>query len=99
MNSRQYRQLRQRRSAASISANRKRIHPDTEAEHLIEFASMWAPFGGPTDEEIYVHFGMTAQRFVERLWQVISESTCPLDEIHKLVCAYPRHHRSSGPGD
>ena len=55
---RQYRQWRQRRRTAWIDANRKHHHPDTEAEFLIEFASMWAPFGGATEEEILVHFGM-----------------------------------------
>ena len=89
MNSRQYRQWRHRRRAAWIEANRKRNHPDTEAEHLIEFASRWAPFGGAPEEEILVHFGMTTRRFVERLWQVIPESNGLQDEIRILARIYP----------
>ena len=89
MNSRAY---RQRRRAAWIEANRKRSHPDTESERLIEFAVRWAPFGGATEEEILVHFGMTPRRFIERLWQVIPESTCAQDEIRVLASAYPDHH-------
>ncbi|MDT2006075.1 hypothetical protein FXW78_17725 [Rhodococcus opacus] len=88
MNSREYRQWRQRRRAAWIEANRKRNHPDTEVERLIEFAIMWAPFGGATEEEILVRFGMTTRRFIERLWQVIPESNCTQDEIRILASAY-----------
>ena len=96
MNSREYRQWRQRRRAAWIEVNRKRKHPDVEAERLIEFASMWAPYGGPPDEELLVHFGMTTRRFIERLWQVIPESNCVPDEIRSLASAYPHHRRTSG---
>jgi hypothetical protein len=96
MNSRKYRQFRQRRRAAWNESNRKRNHPDIEAERLLEFASMWAPFGGAPDEEILVHFGMTTPRFIERLWQVISESNCAQDEIRTLSSAYPRYRRSLG---
>ncbi|AII08031.1 hypothetical protein EP51_26745 [Rhodococcus opacus] len=94
MNSREYRQFRQRRRAATSEANRTRAHPDTEAEHLIEFASMWVPFGGATEEEILVRFGMSRRRFIERLWQVLAESNCGQDEIRNLASAY----RTGGPG-
>jgi len=60
MNSREYRLLRQRRRAARIEANRKRNRPDTEAEQLIGFARMWAPFGGASEEEILVHWNDSA---------------------------------------
>ncbi|TQC43926.1 hypothetical protein EEB14_40375 [Rhodococcus sp. WS4] len=81
--------LRQRRRAARIEAN-KRNHPDPEAKHLIEFASMWAPFGGVAEEEVLVRFGMTAHRFIERLWQVIAESGCAEEEVGDLASVYPR---------
>ncbi|AII03350.1 hypothetical protein C8E05_7179 [Rhodococcus wratislaviensis] len=97
MNSREYRRWRQRRRAAWIQANRTRNHPDPEAEHLIEFAMMWAPFGGATEEEILVRFGMTARRFIERLWQVIPESDCAQDDICILATVYPHHRRTGGP--
>nr|WP_081437572.1 hypothetical protein [Rhodococcus jostii] len=90
MNSREYRQRRQRRPAAWDEPQRKRKYPDTEAERLIEFAGMWAPYGGAPEEEILVHFGMTTHRFIERLWQVIAQSNCGHDEIRSLAGAYPR---------
>jgi hypothetical protein len=104
MNSRQYRQYRQyrqwrhRRRAAWIEANRKRNHPDPEAEHLIEFAMMWTPFGGASEEEILVRFGMTARRFIDRLWQVIPEANCAQDDIRLLASVYPHYRRTGGPG-
>ncbi|TQC47204.1 hypothetical protein EEB14_21765 [Rhodococcus sp. WS4] len=94
MNSREYRQWRQRRRAAWIEANRKRNHPDTEVERLIEFASRWAPFGGAPEEEVLVHFGMTMRRFIERLWQVIPDSNCAQGEMRSLASTYPHPLRT-----
>ncbi|RYF48926.1 MAG: hypothetical protein EOO27_34580 [Comamonadaceae bacterium] len=96
MNSQQYRRWRQRRHAAWNYPNREHKHPDPDAERLIEFANMWAPYGGATAEEILVHFGMTIHRFIERLWQVIPESNCIDEEIRTLASAYPRagHRRT-----
>ncbi|WAM18978.1 hypothetical protein OYT95_41100 (plasmid) [Rhodococcus sp. JS3073] len=96
MNSQEYRRWRQRRRAAWIAINRKRKHPDSEAELLIEFASIWAPYGGATEEEILVNFGMTKHRFIERLWLVIAESNCDLEEIRNLEHAYPSHWWANG---
>ncbi|MDV7085474.1 hypothetical protein R4369_14790 [Rhodococcus opacus] len=83
---------------ARSHANRERVDPDTEAEHLIEFAGMWVQFGGATEEEILVHFGMTKRRFIERLWQVLPASNCGQDEIRNLASAYPYHCRTGSPG-
>ncbi|AWK75258.1 hypothetical protein CBI38_00590 [Rhodococcus oxybenzonivorans] len=96
MKSCEYRRWRHRRRAAWIEAHRK--HPDTEVEHLIEFAIRWAPFGGATEEEVLVRFGMTTRRFIERLWQVIPESNCVQDEIRILASAYPHNRRTGATG-
>ncbi|MCZ4590550.1 hypothetical protein O4328_44265 [Rhodococcus opacus] len=93
---RQHRQWRQRRRAGWIGSDRERNHPDREAEHLIEFAITWAPFGGAAEEEILVRFGMTTRRFIERLWEVIPESNCAEDEISTLASAYPRGIAKTG---
>jgi len=89
MNSPEYRRWSQRRRAAWAEVSRTRKHRDTEAERLIEFASMWAPYGGPDEEEILVHFGMSRLRFIERLWQVIPDSHCAQEEIRSLAGTYP----------
>ncbi|MDF3311843.1 hypothetical protein P3H15_43460 [Rhodococcus sp. T2V] len=95
MNSRENRRWSQRRRAAWAEDNSTRKHGDTEAELLIEFASMWAPYGGPDEEEILVHFGMSRHRFIERLWQVVPESNCAQGEIRSLARIYPANGRSS----
>ena len=97
MNSRENRTWPQRRRAAWDEVNRTRKHRDLEAERLIEFASMWAPYGGPNDEEILVHFGMSRLRFTERLWQVIPGANCVLEEIRTLASAYPAPRRADNP--
>ncbi|WP_248950065.1 hypothetical protein, partial [Rhodococcus opacus] len=86
----------QRRHAARIEANR-RSHLDTEAAHIIGFARKWAPFGGASEEETLVHFGMTAHRFIDRLWQVIAESDYAEDELPRLASVYPPRERSLVP--
>ncbi|WKN60838.1 hypothetical protein HJ581_0045100 [Rhodococcus opacus] len=88
MNSNEYRRWRQRRRAAWIGVSRERKHPDVESQRLIEFAHMWAPYGGASEEEILVRFGMTRSRFIERLWRVVPESNCLPGEILSLTSVY-----------
>ncbi|RYF41842.1 MAG: hypothetical protein EOO27_45870 [Comamonadaceae bacterium] len=88
MKSRENGRWRQRRRAALAEDNRTRKHRDTEAARLIEFASMWAPYGGANEEEILVHFGMSRPRFIERLWQVLPESNCAREEMRSLASTY-----------
>ncbi|KXX56334.1 MAG: hypothetical protein EOP25_02990 [Rhodococcus sp. (in: high G+C Gram-positive bacteria)] len=95
MNSHEYRRWQQRRRTAGIDVDPTDKRPDNEAEHLIEFASRWAPYGGATTEEILVNFGMTTRRFIERLWQVIPQSNCDQAEIRSLASAYPHHRRKT----
>jgi hypothetical protein len=90
MNSHEHRRRLQRRHAAWVEVDRTRKHRDTDAEFLIEFASRWAPYGGPSDEEILVHFGLTRPSFIERLWQIIPESHCAHEETLKFANVYPR---------
>ncbi|OUS96772.1 hypothetical protein CA951_03830 [Rhodococcus sp. NCIMB 12038] len=89
MSAHDYRRWSRRRRAAWIEANRQRKHPDSETERLITFASMWAPYGGVSEEEILVHLGSSKPQFVERLWQAVPESNDSQDEIRSLACAYP----------
>lgn len=51
---------------------------------------MWAPYGGASSEDLLVNFGMTVERFVERLWQLVKEVDCAPETIEVLVAAYPR---------
>lgn len=68
-----------------------------EAQDFVEFAVKWAPFGGASEEETFVQFGMTRMRFSERLWELVDGGQIG-DEISRSIAAdYPRPsciHRS-----
>ncbi|RZL84613.1 MAG: hypothetical protein EOP32_02940 [Rhodococcus sp. (in: high G+C Gram-positive bacteria)] len=96
MNPQEYRRWRQRRHADWTEVHRKRKHPDKDSEFLINFAAMWAPYGGAAEEEILAHFGMTTRRFIDRLWQLVSESNCDQEEIRSLASAYPTIGQRNG---
>jgi hypothetical protein len=84
------------RHAARSAVDHQREHRDKEAAILIGFASMWAPYGGPGEDEILVQFGLSRLQFIDRLWQKIPESNCALEELQLLARAYPRRPRSNG---
>nr|WP_080512477.1 hypothetical protein [Rhodococcus opacus] len=86
----------QRRHAAAGGVDHKRKHRDKETEILIGFASMWAPYGGASEDEILVQFGLSRLQFIDRLWEKIPESNCALEEIQRLAHAYPRRPRTNG---
>jgi hypothetical protein len=83
------------RHATQDAAHRTRKHRDKETAILIGFASMWAPYGGASDDEILVHFGLSRLQFIDRLWQKIPESNCAPEEIQRLAWAYPRRPRTT----
>ncbi|GAA4478683.1 hypothetical protein GCM10023094_22740 [Rhodococcus olei] len=61
-----------------------------EDNELLAFAARWAPFGGPPDEEVFLEFGMTPERFRMRV----------RDAATRLACISPtdprlRHFRSA----
>jgi hypothetical protein len=84
------------RHATRDASPRMRKHRDKETAILIGFASMWAPYGGASDDEILVHFGLSRPQFIDRLWQKIPESNCAPEEIQRLAWAYPRRPRTNG---
>jgi hypothetical protein len=66
---------------------------DVESRRLLEFAAVWAPYGGASEEDILVNFGLTPDRFVERLWKIIPEIKARNDVIGLIARAYPnRRH-------
>ncbi|WP_329780481.1 hypothetical protein [[Mycobacterium] nativiensis] len=59
---------------------------------IVEYVRLWAPFGGPPEEEILPRFGLTIPQFNKRYRDVISalranESTLPDDDRELLVTA------------
>ena len=52
---------------------------------MVAVARMWAPYGGATEEEILVNFGMTPDRFLERLLQILLHSNFTQEETTRLT--------------
>ncbi|GAA4490463.1 hypothetical protein GCM10023094_53850 [Rhodococcus olei] len=48
-----------------------------EDRELVRFAAAWAPFGGAPPGEVFVTFGMTADRYQRRLRQILA--ACAVD--------------------
>lgn len=63
--------------------------PTTEAQDFGEFASRWAPYGGAPNDEIFVRFGMTLDRFCERLWQLVDEGEISVELSVAFSDAFP----------
>jgi hypothetical protein len=91
MNNLKHYPRRYNQSAAATGINRTRTHGDTDTWRLIEFASMWAPYGGASAEDILVRFGMTPSRFIDRLWEIIPQYNFSPEQLRHLTKAYPRH--------
>ncbi|KXF53056.1 hypothetical protein AXA44_45645 [Rhodococcus sp. SC4] len=65
--------------------------PGNDTDDLLRFACSWAPYGGPSDEEIFVYFGITRGRFIDRLWQLASSRAADCSALmSELTRAYPR---------
>jgi hypothetical protein len=66
-----YRTRRHRNRARLREEKNYRLSPD--AADIVRCARIWAPFGGPPADEIFVRFGMSQARFAERLWQILGD--------------------------
>lgn len=63
---RDYRREKLRRRRALQRRTKQRI---TQSEELLQFARIWAPYGGAPDEEVFIKFGITGQQFREQIAQ------------------------------
>jgi hypothetical protein len=52
---------------------------DPRKREIIEFAKVWAPYGGGPDEDIFVTFGLTPQEYFTRLAALLA--TVPTGEL------------------
>ncbi|TQC42047.1 hypothetical protein EEB14_51100 [Rhodococcus sp. WS4] len=90
---RRYRRWRDRRRNAQLNWQGQQQHPNRDAEDLLRFALTWAPFGGASDEEMFVRFGMSYLRFTAKLWQIVDEVGCDTAIIRELADVYPLQRR------
>lgn len=42
---------------------------------LLDFARMWSPFGGPSDGDILVNFGMSRVKYCQRVQEILEVNT------------------------
>lgn len=86
-----YRHQRRTRMSEELRQARHRGLP-TESIDLIRFAQAWAPYGKVPPEEIFVRYGMTAERYFEVLADVISMPDCDPQISTTLRTIYFSHH-------
>ncbi|MDJ0395284.1 DUF3263 domain-containing protein [Rhodococcus sp. G-MC3] len=66
--------------------------PNTVDEAILAFGRSWYGYGGGSDEDIYVAFGLGARSYFERLRRLLDEpASAALDETTRekmrAVCA------------
>lgn len=88
LDARRFRRWRVRRQTAEIQRPAGR-QLSRDAEDIIDFARVWAAFGGVPADETFVRFGMSRTRFVDQLWQVIREFGCDGDLAHRFRETFP----------
>jgi hypothetical protein len=86
-------QIRRYRAQRYRSVQPPRVHDthrdsDKYAARLLQFAQTWAPFGGAPEEETFVLFGISNERFVKRLWQVVSKVGCDPEAMRLFTQAF-----------
>ncbi|MFF0818140.1 DUF3263 domain-containing protein [Rhodococcus sp. NPDC003318] len=60
---------------------------DPHDRELLEFARRWEHFGGPSDADILVEFGMTPSRFSERLEELRHQRSRLYPTTGDLTCS------------
>ena len=73
-----------RRDRAQLAATLAARRIDRADHELLTFAIKWLPYGGGPDDEILVNFGLTKQRYLDRLRDVVDRQ---LDHIHPQTAA------------
>jgi hypothetical protein len=63
--------VERQRNQAKSTANRWTRRIDRADHELLTFAISWLPYGGGPEDEILVNFGMTTQRYLSRLREVV----------------------------
>ncbi|WP_156778942.1 hypothetical protein [Rhodococcus sp. 008] len=72
--------------------NKKASGVHVEADQVIQFANTWNPYGGASDEEIFVNFGMTRDRFFQKLWHCMTGVKLDREIAAELAEPYRMFH-------
>ena len=62
-----------------------------EIVQAIEFARRWAPYGGPSDEDVFIRFGISRPRFNREVWELLIRNDIELspEAVRLYTSAYP----------
>lgn len=67
---------------------KKELTISSEVDRFIRFAQTWMPYGGAPDEDIFVNFGMTRDRFFQKLWYCMTEVRIDREVAKELAEPY-----------
>ncbi|MCK0089235.1 hypothetical protein MWU77_00380 [Rhodococcus sp. F64268] len=56
-----------------------------ESAEILEFAVKWLPFGGGSDEDIFVRFGIGPEEYFSRLIEAINTSSCSKIDAQQVI--------------
>lgn len=84
-----YRKQRRQRRMRETQRCERRWHR-SEADELIRFARIWAPYGGAPDDETFPMFGITGSQFTDRLWRAVQDVECDSNLVVLFAATYPR---------
>ncbi|WP_424809503.1 hypothetical protein [Rhodococcus sp. 27YEA15] len=62
----------------------------------MRFALIWEPYGGATQEEIFVKFGISRRRFGDLLSKVVREADFDWPTVERLESVYSGPRRRLG---
>lgn len=82
----------------SIAGSRGYVHMPTPASRdseldMVSFALSWAPYGGPSEEEIFLRYGIPNPVFVDKLWASVANFELGRKIHQALLDAYPQRGR------
>ncbi len=69
-----------------------------EGEEILRLAVIWEPYGGPSNEEIFVRFGVSRRRFGEVLADAVKDAGIEQSVADRLLNAYVRDRFESAIG-
>ena len=61
----------------------RRPRKPTESQIMVDFASMWQPWGGAPDDDILVRFGLPEHAFYKRLANILIRGRARLTRVRR----------------
>lgn len=59
--------------------------PSTDDTPLLDLALRWLPFGGPSPEDVFLQFGISAPRYWQRVAHAVESGTTPISDEQRAA--------------